>query len=233
MTDQVSSPSESSGRNKQVGVFLFNGIMGVFSFLLLWGWITISDIKTTCRTKGYDSDEVLEALYQRHHGFKMDGEGFEITPPSRSLFGRLLWGWVGVSQTQSKDKSDGDKGSQLSFTEFGLLEWFLKFSENMLNLFFSFGVGYLVSTVLMLVMFLRGESMTLRYLIIRPLAGGLVSACFLLLVVCGGTLLWEHATNLQGLSIGVIAIIGSLYCEKFPEILKASVPLTKLSEEKK
>ena len=96
-------------------------------------------------------------------------------------------------------------------------------SDNTLNLLFSFAIGYFISTVLLITNFLRNKSTTAIYAFLRPISGGLVSGCLLLLVICGGALFWENISEMKGLSIAAIAVIGSLYCERFPELLKVFV----------
>lgn len=48
-----------------------------------------------------------------------------------------------------------------------------------------------------------------------------------LIIHSGGALIWKEATTINSLSLGVISVIGAVYCEKLEGLLKrmASVGL--------
>jgi amino acid transporter len=100
---------------------------------------------------------------------------------------------------------------------------FLFFSDNVLNVLFSFALGYAISSVFVLLKYLERGEVSDRYVVLRPIAGGAVSACIFVMVISGGNLIWQQVSGVNGLSVGVIAAIGSVYCERFERMLTKSL----------
>jgi hypothetical protein len=83
-------------------------------------------------------------------------------------------------------------------------------------------MGYILSITIVILRALRGD-ISLKYLWLRPVAGGLGAACLFLLVLSGASIVWSKVSDANALSIGVIAAFGSLYCERFEAILRRSI----------
>jgi hypothetical protein len=93
-------------------------------------------------------------------------------------------------------------------------------SDNFLNFIFCLGIGYLMSLTLLLLKFLRQDTLSIRFILLRPIAGALVGGCLFILVLSGGALFWTNTAHVSGLSIGVLAAFGAVYCERFERVLK-------------
>jgi hypothetical protein len=48
----------------------------------------------------------------------------------------------------------------------------------------------------------------------------MASALLFIIIISGGALLWEGVDRVRGLSVGIIAVLASLNCERFPLFLK-------------
>ncbi|MCI0556877.1 MAG: hypothetical protein MN733_00140 [Nitrososphaera sp.] len=200
-----------------------------FSMYTVWGWITVTDIKRYCIEKGLDADEVLNKLgVVPEYNVRMENKNSKprskipddselsistemATPPYEGPLARLRL----LYQTMSYDEAD----DKFSLTTVNLLTLFVRLSDNVLNTLFTFSVAYLISFVILVVRTTFGRTPSLRYWLLRPLAGGLVGAVSWVLLLSGVSLVWNDVSNARGLSVGVIAAFAAFYCEKFEQVL--------------
>jgi hypothetical protein len=124
----------------------------------------------------------------------------------------------------AKDSGEKPKSEGFKFyhAEINFFTPFAKASENVLNASFAFSMGYILSITIVILRALRAD-ISLKYLWLRPVAGGLGAACLFLLVLSGASIVWSKVSDANALSIGVIAAFGSLYCEHFEAILRRSI----------
>ena len=92
--------------------------------------------------------------------------------------------------------------------------------RNVVNALFCFGAGYMISTTLILTRWLRKASFPRSFVLLRPLAGGLASAILFLVVLSGGKIVWNQVSGVNVLALGIISVVGSVYCERLDRILK-------------
>jgi hypothetical protein len=222
---------------KRVLVIAADTIFFIISIHIMWGWITIRDVQTKARDKGLDPDEVVEWLVtppywnitfndgKSQANFKEQAASRVYGRPEFEIFRRYRATWPLMSvKLPSTDSGDKTKPAGFSFehSELNFLTPFAKSSDNVLNAIFAFAMGYIVSIIIVLLRTLRVD-ISLKYLGLRPLAGGLAAACLFLLVLSGASIVWSKISDANALSIGVIAAFGSLYCEHFEAILRRSI----------
>lgn len=205
--------------------YLLSALLLAGSLYCIWGWITISDIKSECQRKGLDSTQVLSAL----------GYAPAARVTQRSTNGNISTLEIASGPTvpagfrryspDYKSYSAGTDGN-MSIALVSPLNPFLFFSDNVLNVIFSFALGYAISSIFVLLKYLKRGEVSERYVVLRPIAGGAVSACIFVMVLSGGNLIWQQVSGVNGLSAGVIAAIGSVYCERFERILTKSLQKT-------
>lgn len=193
----------------------------------MWGWLTLADIKKNAIENNLNVEAVLDSLWAgAFHDIEFSASSNSVknseahnsetrislkTPTERRYLNRLNIQYWSIPE----------KGG---FKEISFLVPFLCISDNVANFLFCFGIGYLISLLLVLVKMIKGRStMTLLYIFLRPPLGALASSCLFILVIAGGTLMWENVSNVKSLSLGAISIIGALYCEKLEKILSNSI----------
>lgn len=195
---------------------MFVLMLVIFSFYLVWGWITLNDIRQYCDDHNLDYEQFAMGCIPELPGFNFaqnrengDSE-FEIL--SRS------------------NKSDGQHGPERYFVHFlrvsfggegspeilagSLLSPFLFMTENTANAVFCLGLGYIISLLIVGIRFNKGDDVSFSQVLCRPLLGSLGSMVFFLIVFSGGKLLWAETSGVSGVSLGVIALIASIHCEK-------------------
>jgi hypothetical protein len=230
------SLSPASGRDRRkvfaIGV---DALVFLISIYIMWGWITVRDVQTKAREKGLDPDDVIEWLVTPPYfniTFKAgDSEATIKEQAASRVYGRpefepfrrfraTLPTFSVTMREHGKDS--GNKKLDFEHAEINLFTPFGKASENVLNACFAFAIGYILSTTIVILRALRGDTST-KYLLLRPLAGALSAACLFLLVLSGASIVWSRVSDANALSIGVIAAFGSLYCERFEAILRRSI----------
>lgn len=139
-------------------------------------------------------------------------------------FGRFAFTFLTMDYESGKAVSTNgiarETGNSTDAYMGGLIEPFAFMADNFVNLVFCMGIGYLMSSTLLPLKLLKIAPLSIRYMIIRPIAGSLVGGCLFLLVLSGGALFWTNTSLVSGLSIGVLAAFGSVYCERFERVLK-------------
>jgi hypothetical protein len=95
-----------------------------------------------------------------------------------------------------------------------LLEPFMGVSENTVNGVCSLALGALISLVIVFVEALKNKPVGRKRLLLRPIAGALGALCTYLIILSGGSLIWNQVAGVSGLSLGVISSIGAIYVEK-------------------
>lgn len=211
-----------------IGITVFHCIFLCISIYTIWGWLTLADIKKKALENNLSVEVVLDSLWagafhdvefstsSKNNKDSEANNSSEIrismkAPAERRFLNRLNIQYCSVSSTGG-------------YKEISFLVPFLCISDNVANFLFCFGIGYLISLLLVLVKMIKGKSsLTLNYAFLRPPLGALASSCLFLLVIAGGTLMWENVSNVKSLSLGAISIIGALYCEKLEKILSNSI----------
>ena len=196
---------------KRIMTTLTVSLLTSLSIYLIWGWLTINDICTWSAKQGLDSEKVLSYLAQ-DPDFELvsDPNGrmsARIKPTSGGphyAISRLALGFAMV--TLEEGKGSVRIGS--------LLQPFLFLSENVNRLFCCFGIGYMTGLLVVGIEFLRKKECTQSRLIIRPLAGALAACLLFIIVISGGAIIWNEVAGMNGLSLGMIGVIGSLFCDR-------------------
>lgn len=197
--------------------WLFTILLCTASVYIIWGWITIEDIHKYCATNGLDFEKTLSSLVSDTTIGHMEGneKGYTLKDiHSGSDF--PLYRYLAPFSIHSY----GEKGFSL-FTG-AILEPFLIISENSRNVVSCFGIGYLVGILIIGLESLKGSSISIRRLLLRPMLGGTSAALLFIVILSGGSLIWNEVNGAKGLSLGLIAVIGSLLCEKFSDLIGVS-----------
>ena len=208
------NPKHKRGYLRTFFSILATVILTILSLYLIWGWLTLEDIRKYCSTNKLDFEETLRELVPGNsiEGFKGDKNGWSLEhyksgsalPVYRYLVPFDL-------TTMSKDGFSATTGA--------VLEPFLGFSENVRHSIFCFAVGYLVGLLVIGVERLRGLYLSCSWILLRPLLGGLSAMLLLIIVISGGELIWNEVSGLRGLSVGLIGAIGSLMYDHFTALV--------------
>jgi hypothetical protein len=222
-------------------VAVANTILILASLYLVWGWITLSDIRAYCDQNRLNFDDVMIGLQGDGLGpaVEVGPEGKDgtrpskITPPptTNAVLKRLR-----MNYTQWGVIVEKSGAATVWYSDFSLITPFTKLSENVVNTLFAFGAAYVMSTLVVLAKSLkataRSKKVTAEYVLLRPLCGALAAGCLYVLIMSGGRLIWTNVSNTNSLAIGVIAAIATVYCEKFEAMLKSVIDVKKKVEKK-
>lgn len=222
-----------------IGVVALNGILLLASAYLVWGWITLSDIRSKCEKKGYDFDAVMSSLISSpsdlmtlvnlYSGTNIHPAGTNLSLINTQFveFGRYGVHFLRLGSDHTTTEKAKNGTNEITVRQRvrddsmgGFIEPFAFMSDNFVNLLFCLGIGYLMSSTLLLLKLLKNTTLSIRYIVLRPVAGSLVGGCLFILVLSGGALFWTNASHVSGLSIGVLAAFGAAYCERFERVLK-------------
>lgn len=206
---------------KKALIWIFNGILFLFCLYLLWGWLTVSDIKAEAQKRGYDVNKVMDDMTPVADDISWEKNAsttnVSVKPGQiKSEFRRFNFGGHFVELS-------GDGNIEVQRIHF--LNPFTMFSEGVLNCLFSFAAGFMMSFAIVLLKLLKKGDVPDRYLTLRGFVGGMVSACLFVVVYSGGHLFWQNGSEVNGLSVGVIAAFGTIWCEKFEKVLSSSLNL--------
>ncbi len=198
-----------------VGLLVF--FLTLLSIYILWGWITMDDLHKYCDSNGLDFEKTLTAL-----------------TPSESI------GETKVEDNVLKIK-DLQSGSYLPISRYlipfnimkvtkegyssttgAVLTPFLAVTENTRNAICCFGIGYLVSLLVIGLEFLKEVEVSMKRFLLRPLLGGISATILFIVILSGGAFIWNEVGGVKGLSLGLVAVIGSLFCENFKRIVGLS-----------
>jgi hypothetical protein len=192
-------------------------VLSLFSLYLVWGWITIEDVRKYCAVNNLDFETTINQM----SGDELDSvsivagnnnnQSFSLKtkPPCVHPIARYALPVLWVKA--------GDKNG-MSATSFSVLEPILLLSENMRNAFFCFGLGYLVSLFMLGLRYLRKEDVN-KFLLLRPVLGAASATLLFIIIISGGALIWNEVAGVRGLSLGIISLIGAVYCERFKELV--------------
>ncbi len=195
------------------------------SAYLVWGWLTIVDIQAYCTANKLPLEETLMDLIPIPH----ESAQLQFTPDKQLLsvsnyhyrVGSLLPIYRYVLPFQQTIKLNIGAKEQTSFECTGAwLLPFLMYTENTRNTLFCFGLGFIVSLFLVGTEHLRGKPVDSRRCLLRPLLGGVAAALLFVFIISGGAMLWQEVDHVRGLSVGIIAVLASLNCERFPQLLR-------------
>lgn len=215
-----------------IGIVALNTILFLLSLYLVWGWVTVGDIHTKCEKQGVDFDQVMESLISNGPNIneeqKTNGTlavNLSWTPSKFPAFRRYALSFakneIVISNSTTNSVAGGNYHLESVYSfDGGLIEPFAALSENVVNFLFACGLGYLMSCAILLVKALRKNSMTVGYVLLRPIAGGLVAGCLFLVILAGGRVFWEKASPVNGPSVGLLAAFAAVYCERFERWLK-------------
>lgn len=196
---------------KNIATTLVIGLLTVLSIYLIWGWLTINDIYTWSAKQGLDSEKVLSYLAQ--------DPDFELVSDPNGLMSARIKSTSGepryaISRLRLRF-SMVSLGKEEGYVRVGsLLQPFLFLSENVNRLFCCFGIGYITGVLVVGIEFLRKKESTQSRLVLRPLVGALASCLLFIVIISGGAIIWNEVAGVRGLSLGMIGVIGSLFCEK-------------------
>lgn len=185
--------------------------------------MTISDVKKKAIEKNMDDNVVLSTLFIQHAlASSDDNMQVVLSDEARdnALFFQRYFPSLARDVTITEYGSNGKTTKVIRSRYF--VSWlfpFLRISENVANVLFCFGIGCIISTLLVVILFLKNAPISNRYIILRILGGGLASSCIFLIIIAGGNLLWENTSDIKGFSIGVISALGAIYCERFKQII--------------
>lgn len=197
-----------------LAVFLLKATLTILSIYLIWGWITINDMRKYCIENGLDFEKTMHEIMPALDDYEIkageSGPSVKVIPEKKNVpISRYIVPFLTV---------DVDKNSA-SFFHGALLEPILGISENTRNATFCFSIGYLVGLFIVALEYLKGKQLSTRRLILRPTLGGISSMLLFIIILSGGSLIWNEVNGVKGLSIGIIATIGSIYCEKFTNLV--------------
>ena len=202
----------------------------LLSIYLIWGWLTLSDIKKKARENNLDEEEVLKGLLDVGFTLECTTEKDEhgnvvsrkISPRATNLdnyLSRLV-----LRYSNYNCNEHGITNLNVCF----LLDPFLRTTGNVANFMFCFGVGYLISSLIVIIRYMQNKAkISYRYIFWRPFAGALAADCFFLIIISGGSIIWNSVSDIKGLSLGFIAVFGAIYCERFELILENSINKSK------
>jgi hypothetical protein len=198
----------------------------LLSAFCLWGWVTVSDIKIQAEKHGYDYNAVIAAMLgEPVETNALGGIGPNSrspTPPPVSFLNRLRIG-ESLSLSRNLTNSLGQPVTESLEVKVSYLDPFFRISVNAVNVLFIFGIGYIMSSVLVWSAYLRNKPITVRFWVLRPIVGAMVSVCLYIIVLSGGRILWDGTAQPNSLSLGLIAVLGSLYGERFEKMLATSL----------
>ena len=110
-----------------------------------------------------------------------------ITTNSFHEFGRFALtfmvvdhGWEKVESTSGITRKTMSGGGAFIG---GFIEPFAFMSDNFVNLVFCMGIGYLLSSTILLLNLLKNAPISIRYVFLRPIAGSLVGGCLFIPVL--------------------------------------------------
>jgi hypothetical protein len=214
-------------------VGIWNTIFILISLYLAWGWITISDVRSYCEQKGLNFEEVIEGIANPPGpSISSTKEGFKVTfPKDDAVLRRLRINLTTLTvqpppTTAATSQPTHSEVAGFWFFQGNLFEFFAILSENVINTLFAFGVGYLVSMLIVGAHALRSKSPRgAFYVWLRPLLGGMAAATLFVLVLSGGKLIWAQVSHTNSTAIGVLGIAGAVWCEKFDTLLRRAVEL--------
>lgn len=203
----------------RVGVFIVLALYLLLSLYVVWGWVTLSDIRKYCERKGLDFESVLDGMVADtsvRMGLTAEGKSemeVKITHTDEPIYKWVVPFAVAGNRGDRNKPGEGDQ----MWIQGGLLEPIMVLSENTANCVFSLGIGTLISLVIIMTEKLRNKSVTGMRLIVRPIVGALGALCTYLIILSGGSIIWNQVAGVSGLSLGVISAIGAIYVEKLPK----------------
>lgn len=140
-------------------------ILCVASVYMVWGWVTIEDIRKYCAAKDLDFEDTLSALVPNTTIGSLEGNEKGYTVKDIHSGSTIpIYRYIIPFNFQTVGK-DG-----FSFTTGGILEPFLAISENSRNLIFCFGIGHIVGILVLGLESLKGNSISILRLLLRPIS---------------------------------------------------------------
>jgi len=203
-------------------VIVFHLFLIYVASYAICGWLTVGDIKAKSEAAGYDTEEVLYTLIGKEPDIEVSGEKGSARfsfPPGDFYFKRLQIQFHKIDIVSNDKQGSFLMNYQNSFP----LDPFLINSNSVVNTWFVIGLGYLISIFVVIIRCIRKEKMALSYILIRPLAGALASACLYFITIAGGAVIWKEVGSIDIHSLGVIGLIGAIYAERMDGILKKSI----------
>jgi hypothetical protein len=216
---------------KKIIIFNTVCILSFYSFICIWGWLTVEEVKIWSKENNTTIDEIYSLIEQPWENLarkisnnnigssaeikainfvKRINSGFYLHKIPKDYFDRNI----------NNNDSLGLWDKMHIMIPFWDLKFYLGLPEKMLNLLACLSIGYLTSLIIVGIENLKSNSeMQFRRLILRPVIGGLSSMILLIVIYSGGSIIWNEIGGVRGLSLGTIAVLASLYCERFFEKL--------------
>ncbi len=204
---------------------IFNKYSALFATLLLsflsvyiiLGWITFEDLRKYCVDNKLDFESTLTALVpsETMGDLKMDAEGISIKDYHSGTSSPVYRYLIPFNFMYFKNH-------EFCTLTGAALEPFLGLSENARNAVCCFGIGYLVGILMLGLESLKGKNPSIKRLLLRPILGGISAVLLFVVILSGGALIWNEVNGIKGLSLGLLAVIGSLLCEKFEALVGVS-----------
>lgn len=235
----------------KLSVYVVNIILFALSCYIIWGWMTLSDIKKFATKNNLDNQKLMSFLYygyidelssysKTNHSKTVnkatqdtqDTQDNQDTQNAKCNFSKkelylCLRRYLHTNVKKHNEKNFYETGAVKSeTTTVTIIPWlypFLCISETVANFLFCFGIGFLLSFLLVLIKVLKTkENLADKYLLIRPFAGGLAASSLYIIIIAGGTLLWNNVSDIKSFSLGIISVLGAVYCEKFEHLISLS-----------
>jgi hypothetical protein len=204
-------------------------VLSIFVFLVsvyvIWGWVTTWDLRRYCKDRGLEYDKVAgEFLNVGSISFESQtnsGPSIVYDPREPNPFDRVSFSWQALIYDGSGTNSATGSSTTLVLGSF--LTPFVAVSENFLNLLYCFALGSFISFLLLLVGIYNKKLYATRVILMKPLLGGLCSACLYLLSIAASDLIFEQRGSFRFGSLPAIALLGVFSVERFDRLLKMTL----------
>lgn len=212
-----------------VGTVLLVVALTLLSLYGIWGWLTIQDIRSYCAKNDIDPEVVLyglAAIPNRNETVvaTRDPNGtVTIETKNEPVSSPLDLLPVKRFDVTVRSEKINMKKQTLETHSYEYLLPFLTMSENVNHVFCCFGVGYMTGLLIVGVESLKPKKPTKSRLVLRPLVGSLAGCILLIVILSGGSVIWNEVAGMNGLSLGMIAVIGCVFCEKMKTMLTTTV----------
>jgi hypothetical protein len=207
------------------------GLLSCLSLYLVWGWVTLADIRNYCEKHNLDFEKTLLPIASSGGpGFHFvrpatqgDKSNFEINIPGSDNENQPLIRLRPYLQRVIIDDNDDPKKIKVSISQINLFYPFVFLSENVVNTLFIFAGAYLIGVLILFLRFLRRGRARLRAWFLRPLAGAFTAATFWLLFLAGVGMVWSEVSSPRATSLGVFALFGAIYYERVEGYLQQHI----------
>jgi len=206
---------------KYIIAIIINIIISVFCLYYIWGWITINDIKKDCKKRNIDFDEeiynIIPSSVSCQKKSSPESIGFQVHESNEKNIYRRYW--VGIYRYEYSSENSESTQDSFSQKSIDFLYPFVVLTDNNLNLGLCFSIGFITSIALVIIKYIKNQKQGLMFLYLRPIVGGIVSYLLLLVILSGGIIFFREIGDINGFSVGIVAIFGGVKCESLEAIL--------------